>query len=454
MKSTRTSPSVRYWLQWLLILVTVLPAMGCVSTRDRYEKAQELTVEGRYAEAARAYVQVLRAEPDWSSARNELQAVGQRAVDRMVDDAEQAAADGRYEAAVAALDALDTLRADAESVHVALTVPAEYDAFRRETVRAAADMLIEEGRRAEEAEDWPAAVDAYEGARQYVQRDERPTMLDRAQARALLQWSEDEMARAHFRTAYERAEGVLGLVEAEHALATEAKALQQTAVKRGTRVVAFLPVWRVRGATDALPAFFRDELNAVLQYDYWSIPPLFIASTDPITTRRALRRLDRHRIALTGSEAAEVGRALGADFVVASELTAFEREEDDLEETVRSARMRVRGATGQGSTWRDTSYVIQEFDLELEATVEYRIVDVRTGRIVTRAEDTVRHAGRRRRGLFPGDHRQLDLSGSERSLFDRDDQQAAAREIEHQLVDRLAAEWSGEVFDGLLRRIE
>lgn len=446
--------SVRYRLQWLLILAIALPAVGCVSTQDRYEKAQELTVEGRYAEAARYYVRVLREEPDWSGARNELQAVGQRAVDRWIDDAEQAASEGRYEPAVAALDAVDALRADTESVGVVLTVPDDYNAFRRETVRAAADMLIEEGRRAEEAEDWPVAVDAYEGARPYVQREERLTMLDRAQARALLRWSEDEMTRGYFRTAYERAEAVVALAGPEHALATDARALQQTAVERGTRFVAFVPLWRVRSATAALPEFFRDELNAVLQYDYWSNPPLFIAPVDPIETRRALRQANLHRTVLSNTDAAEAGRVLGADFVVTGELVAFERVEDDLEETAHPARIRVRGATGQGPSSRDTSYVVQTFDLELEAAVEYRIVDVRTGRVVDRGVERVRHEGRRQRGIFRGDYRRLDLSGSELSLFDPDDQRAAERQIENQLIDRMAAAFAEDVFGDLLRRID
>jgi hypothetical protein len=449
-----TCCSVRYGLRWLFILSIVLPAIGCVSTKDRYEKAQALTVEGRYAEATRYYVRVLREEPGWSDARNELQAVGQRAIDRLMDDAERAADEGRFESAVGALDALDALRASTASVEVVLAVPDAYETFRREMVRAAADMLIEEARRAEEAGDWPAAVDAYEGARQYVQREERLTMLDRAQARAFLRWSEDDMDRSHFRAAYEHADAALGLVGGAHALATEAQALQRTAVERGTRVVAFLPLWRVRGATAALPAFFRDELNAVLQYDYWSAPPLFIASADPIATRRALRRAELHRAALTASEAAETGRRLGTDFVVAGELVAFASTENNLEETVHPARMRVRGATGQGAAGRDTSYVIQAFEFALEATVAYRIVDVRTGRIVERVEETVRHEGARRRGVFAGDPRQLDLTGSERSLFDRDDQRAAEREIENQLVDRLAAELADDVFGRLLRQID
>jgi hypothetical protein len=452
-------------LPWaIFVAFLAFTVAGCVSTKDRYTKAQELAQDERYAEAARSYVRVLRDEPDWPHARAELAAVGQRGADRLLEEAERAAAGGRYPSAVAALDALDALRADTESVGVSLAVPADYDTFRRETVRAAADQVIDEGRRAEEAGDWRAAIDAYERARQYVQRAERLSMLDAAQARVSLRWAEDDMARGHFRAAHERAAFVYDLVGAEHQWAREAEALQQVAIDRGTRVVAFLPVGRTRGPTAALPRFFRSELNAVLQYDYWSTPPLFIAPVDPIETRRGLRRAGTGRAVLSDTDAADVGRSLGADFVVVGELTRFERIEDDVEETVRAVQMRVRdddgqGQAGRGATersvvWRDTSYVLQTFDLALEATVEYRIVDVYTGRAVDHDSERVRHEGRRQRGLFPGDYRDLDLSGAELSLFDRDDQQAAERAIENQLIDRLAEELADGVFYRLLRRID
>lgn len=450
---------------WALCIVLVSGTVaGCVSTKDRYERAQALTRGGRYAEAARTYVQVLREDPDWPSARNELQAVGQRGVDRLLDEAEAAAADDAYEAAVDTLDTLDALREAAASVGVDLTVPADYSAFRNETVRAAADQLIAIGRQAEEAGSWRGAIDAYERARQYVQQEARLVMLDTAQARTSLQWAADDMDRQHYRAAHERAAYAIGLVGAEHRLARDAEALQQAAIEQGTRVVAFLPVSRTRGATGSLPEFFRDELNAVLQYDYWAQPPLFVASTDPITTRRTLRRTGGRRGVLSTTDAAEVGRALGADLVVAAELTAFVRAEDDLEEAIRDARLRVdpgatrqgtgRGATERGAVWRDTSYVVQTFDLNLDAAVEYRIIDARTGRTVERGTERVRRGGERRRGVFAGDYRNLDLSGAEISLFDREDQRAAERAIENQLIDRLADELAAKVFGDVLRRID
>ena len=437
-----------------VILSLILVLAGCVSTQDRYEKAQALTNQGRYAEAARYYVRVLREEPSWEHAREELQPVGQRAVDQWLEDAEAAADEGRYEPAVAVLDELDALRVATESVGVTLSVPDDYTAFRSEMVQSAADMLIAEGRRAEEVADWPAADQAYDRAREYVQSAERLATLDRAQARVALRWSEDDMERRHFRDAYLQADRVFDFVGTEHTLAKDAEALQAEAVECGTRVVAFLPLWRTQQAAAVAPEYFLVDLNDMLLYDYWSAPPLFIASTNPVETRRTLRRMNLHRTVLAASDAADVGRTLDTDFVVAGELTTFVREEDDLEEERVPSRIRVRGNTGRGPQWRDTSYVVQTFDLVLEAAVDYRIVDPRTGRIVDQGVAHVRHEGRRQRGLFRGDYRQLDLSGSELSLFDREDQRVAERAIENQLLDRLTADVADGVFDRVLRQID
>lgn len=438
----------------LLLLSAVLVLAGCVSTQDRYEKAQELTAEGRYAEAARYYVRVLRDEPDWPNARQELQAVGQRAVDRAWGEAEAAADAGRYETAVGVLDDLDALRADVETVGVMLDVPEDYAAFRQEMVDAAADLLVAEGRQAEEDGDWEDADAAYEWARRYVRSERRLARLDEAQARVALHWSKEEMMRHRFRAAHERAEHVFAFVEDDHALALEAETVQAEAVERGTRAVAFLPLGRTERAADEAPEPFLDDLNDVLLYDFWAEPPLFMIPVDLIATRRTVRRMNAHRAVLTTADAANVGRLLDADFVVVGELVSFVRAEKRLERERHPTRIRMRSSTGSRSAWRDTSYVVETFDLVLQAAVDYRIVDSHSRRVIehggTREEREVGF----RRGVFPGDYRRLDLSGSELSLFDPDDRRTIERDLESELLDRLAADLADRVFGGILRHIE
>ena len=186
---------------------------------------------------------------------------------------------------------------------VDLTVPDDYAAYRADLLRTTADALVEEGARAEEAGDWPAAADAYERARGYVQSDERATRLREAQAQVLLRWSEDAMARDRYRTAYDRADRINSLLAEDHPLRDEAFALQSTALERGTRTVAFLPLWRTNRAAAEMSRFFLRDFNDALQLDQWDAAPRFIAPADPLAARRTLRRMGLARSVLPRSAA-------------------------------------------------------------------------------------------------------------------------------------------------------
>lgn len=448
-----TDPYCRQ-LRWSVLLLSLaLLLAGCVSTQDRYEKAQNLSAEGRYVEAVRYYVRVLEEEPDWTEARDELEAVGQQAVSQLLDEAEALAAEGHYEDAVAALQTLDTLRPATEDVGVTLTVPEDYAEYRAKLIRTAADALIEEGRAAEKAGEWSDAVEAYERAQEYVSV-ERQALLEEALARVLLHWGEEELAHHHYRSAYERVARIADLVDADHPLQRKAAALRDTAIERGTRVVAFLPLWRTGEAASAMPRFFMRDLNDVLQLDHWTSPPDFIAAVDPIAARRLLRRREVDRTVLSRSTAAKVGRELGADLVLAGEVVRYEQTVTPISEREREARMRVRGPTGQGMQWRDTTYVVQTIRLELEAAGEWRLIDAQSGRTVDRGTIRAQVRDKLQRGIFAGDYRRLDLSGSELSLFNLSDQRQDERAVENQLVDEFATRLADEVFTRILHRID
>lgn len=437
----------------ILLLIGGLIA-GCVTTKDRYENAQDLAAEGRHVESVRSYVRVLEADSDWTEAREELEAVGPRAVDDLLAEADSQAADGRYEDAVATLRTLDDLRADTEAVGVTLEVPDDYAEYRADLIRMAADALVEEGAAAEDAGDWADAAEAYERARDYVADAERLTRLEEAEARVWLRWSEEELAADRYRTAYERAAEIADLLPPEHPIREEAAALQTTAIDEGSRVVAFLPLWRTGEAGSAMPNFFMRDLNDVLKLDHWTRAPEFIAPVDPIATRRMLREVEAVRAILPRSVAAEVGRELGADLVLAGEVVGFERVVTPISEQTRDTRMRVRGATGQGMVWRDTTYVEQTVRLEVEATVEWRLIDARSRRTVDRGTEREAARGDVQRGVFAGDYRQLDLSGRELSLFNPNDLRDEERAVEDQLIEVLAAGLADEVFARILHRID
>ena len=136
------------------------------------------------------------------------------------------------------------------------------------------------------------------------------------------------------------------------------------------------------------------------------------------------------------------------------EVVRYERVADDLREEERETRIRVRGATGQGLQWRDTTYVVQTFDLELEAAIEYRLIDARTRQTVRRGSVRDRASGEMQRGRFSGDHRQLDLSGSELRFFNESSLRRIEQEVEDRLMDQLGAELANEVFARVLHRID
>ncbi len=447
----------RFGARWraagVILLIGGLIA-GCVTTKDRYERAQDLAAEGRHVEAARAYVRVLEADADWTEAREELKAVGPRAVEDLLDEAEAQAADGRYEDAVATLRTLDDLRAGTDAVGVTLDVPDDYASYRAELIRTAADTLVEEGSAAEDAGDWADAAEAYARARDYVMDAERVARLEEAEARVWMRWSEEELAKNRYRAAYERAANIADLLPSEHPIRQEAAALQAAAIEEGSRVVAFLPLWRTGEAGSAMPNFFMRDLNDVLQLDHWTRAPEFIATVDPIATRRMLREIDAYRAILPRMVAAKVGQELGADLVLASDVIRFERVATPVRERAREARMRVRGATGQGMVWRDTTYVEQSVRLELEAVVEWRLIDASSGRTVDRGTEREQARTEVQRGVFSGDYRQLDLSGQELSLFNPDKVRERERALEEELIDVLAAGLADEVFARILHRID
>ena len=62
------------------------------------------------------------------------------------------------------------------------------------------------------------------------------------------------------------------------------------------------------------------------------------------------------------------------------------------------------------------------------------------------------HESRIERGVFAGDYRDLDLSGSELSLFE-DEERLAMEELADELVDTLAERLADRIYERLLRQI-
>ena len=423
---------------------------GCASTQTRYDKAQDLELQGRYAEAADYYIKVLEKEADWEGAPERLQEVGNQAVLLFFEDAETAKFAGNYEAALRALDRLDALRAAAADVGVALDEPVGYAAYRDELTESAVEAFVVRAERAEEAGDWDEALRAYDRAARYTDDPAQRARFVQAQAEVHLRWADNEFARDYFRAGFDRAQHALDLVGPDHPLTERALAMQATALEAGARAVAFLPFWRTEDVAREAPPNVVQDLNDIMFYDHWSAPLPFIVVADPVQLRRELRRLRYDREIITRRQAAEIGRVVLADYVVVGEWTEIQRAERNLKEKTRKARLKGRRATTGGTN--DTTYVEQNFRLELDAEVVYRIIDPRNRREVDQGTVTAEVSGRVERAVFAGDYRDLDLSGSELSLFE-DEERLALEELGDELVDELALRLAERVYDRLLRQI-
>lgn len=433
-----------------LIGLAALLVAGCASTQKRYDKAQDLEAEGRYAEAADYYIKVLEKDAAWEGAAERLREAGNRAIEGYLEEADAAKFAGNYDDALRILDRLDALRDDAQDVGVTLDVPDDYAAYRDDVTDRAIETFIARAERAEEAGDWDDALEAYDDAARYTTDPDRLAGFVQAQAEIHLRWAEYDFDRDAYRAGFDHAQHALDLVGPEHPLAERARAMQATALDAGTRTVAFVPFWRTEEVARDAPPNVVQDLNDVLLYEHWSAPLPFVVAADPVQLRRELRRLRYDRSVITRRQASEIGRAALADFVVVGEWTEMKRRERGMKERTRKARFKGRRATTGGSN--DTTYVEQRFTLELDAEIVYRIIDPRSRREVEKGTVTADASGRIERAVFEGDYRDLDLSGSELSLFE-EDERLAMEELGDDLVDELAARLAERVYERLLRHI-
>ncbi len=426
-------------------LVSILLAVivcGCASATKRFEQGTELESEGRYAEAAERYIQALRKDPGLLQARERLIAVSPLLMNQYIEDGERFRALGSYIKGANRYVWIDALVRDAGAVGVPLELPQGYRASQRRAYDDAIGVLMSSGKESESRRRWQQALNTYEQIDTYAPTAAQRRQSAEARVRTALAWGEADFAAGHYRAAAARAELALDLLGgATHPAAGRAESLRQEAITQGTIHVAVAPVTRPKTTAHALPPDFTSALNDELELHHWSQPPLFVAVLDPLVVRRELRFQGLGRRPLSPRGAVRVGRNLGADYVVTSQVEKFVAVEENVTFDNRRAQTRAN---------QDTTYVVAKGRMDYELTVAFSVIDVRSGRKSRGGACVVGASHKFERGEYDGDPDDLRLSSSERRLFDLHWQNDAAEEASNALLDQMTDALAKRVFDELL----
>ncbi len=422
-------------------LLTALLA-GCTTAAKRYEQGVELEQRGRPVDAALRYVEALRKEPGLAEARARLAETGARAVDGLLGESAALDASGRPAQAAETLLRLDALRRDAAGVGVPLGAPDDYAGRRRAIFDRAIDAAVAG---APGAGGWDDALRRLEraGAAFGPSADQRER-LAQARSGVYLAWGESEASRGRYREAYGVAERALRALGSGGPGAARLAEFQADVLRRGTVVVAVLPITADDDLLRRLDEKLVREVEDVLAERHWGGAPAFVEVADPQRVGRDARREGYGRRAATPREAARLAREAGADFAVIAELDSVRVEERD----VRESRRHVR--TGEGA---DTAYTLREGRVQGWARVSLTLVDARDAGVLDRATATADRSGSFRRGIFAGDWRTLALPRADRELFALPGETRDRRELTLDLAGDLAERVAREVFDAVLRQV-
>jgi len=326
-----------------------------------------------------------------------------------------------------------------------LTLSEEYGADRRAVMQGAVDQLVSEGLAAEERRRFSDAMRSYERADRYEPNGEQRSRLFEAQVRATMAWAEADLSARRYRAALSHADEAVALLGGpDRPEARRAMDLRATALERGTVFVAMAPLWRSDGAAQLMTEEFLDALNDELELRYWTEPPLFVASVDPVEVRRELRRQRYTRTVLTPREAARVGRDLQANLFVTGEIDIFTLTERDVRRETRKTRSR---------TGRDVTYTLESGTMTYRVRVAYLVMDVRQGREVRRSSVDVSESGDFERGVYDGDTAELELTRNESRYFDPGRRREAQQDLEERVVRKLSARLAEQVYRDVLRLV-
>lgn len=424
-------------------LLPLALAAGCMSAGKRYEQGLTLESRGRPAEAARRYADALRRDPSLTDARARLQESGRLAVDQYLTHARVSSDAGRHGEAADGLLELDDLRRDVAAVGVELAVPADYAQYRRDVLDRAIDESYDAGVSLAESGRWTEALSRLEHAGRWQPSAEQRRMVDDARLETYSAWMGAEGAAGRHRAAFEVGERAVNDLGRQFPGMERIVEAQQYAIDEGTLRVAVLPIGTTREVGRALPASFLRDVENDLEVGAWTRPPAFVEVLDPRDVRREARRYDVSDFRNT-SQAARLGRAVGADLVLAVEIDSIVIGEADVRTERRAARTR-EGA--------DTAYTVRSGRRQAWAQVRYLLVDVGDGRVVT-SERLAPDASREfREAVYTGDWRQLLLSDEDRRLFNTDSRDDARNDLMRSLGRSITEDLPRVLYDRVLREV-
>jgi tetratricopeptide (TPR) repeat protein len=428
----------------VLAAVPLLLLLGCSSAQRQYERGMELEVQGRFAEAARYYAQAIRRDPDLNTmVRGRLRESGRQAIEAFVADARHHHREDRH------VDAADRYReADAvleigRSVGERIVVPAHYDEDRRAAFDRAIATLLADGDGARAHGEFEAGIAHYQRALRYDPDRDQSAELHDAIAVTRVDWSGWLVDHGHYRLAFEIAAAGLA---APGRFAADFRRLQDEALARGSTRLAALPIQRLSGNLPDLPQRFPEELSLLLDDEFWIQPPLFIQTADPRDVRTlARRRLVRDVAVGNPRLAADLGRSLGAEFVLAGGIDRFARSTGEERATDRTVRRR----RGEGNA----TYTEIRTPTTFRAAVRIEVIDVATRRVV--CSDRVERAvdGPVLRAEFRGNPTDLDLTRDQRALFTAEGIEDQERRLHDRLAEQLAAAVAERAYHCVLSRI-
>lgn len=431
------------------VLLLACLVAGCVSTKKRYERAQAFEEAGDVVQAAEAYIEVLESDRDFEDAAGRLITMGTRALAYLWDTAADLESTGAFELALTELDRMVSIHDGASDVGVTLELPPDFEARRAFYLEAAVDSAMREADDAAASGNLEAALATLTRVRsRYEIPDSRRSDLDHQLGEVLLTLARADMDLGRFKSGYDTALRAVEILDPyDDEFEDAARELAGEALEQGIRGLALVPfvpsdAWR-RAASDDLTS----DVNDAIAFGEMGRQSEFIAILDPGQTRRIARAMGLGSNAMRRADFRELGEQVGADYVLGGEFTGFTREERIRRNRTRDAKTRGRGGV-------DTTYTWQQIDITIEGTLAYRVYDLATGDFVLEGTIDGDARGRVERAAYPGNWQTLDLTGSEQALFDPDEWDRQERVLTIALSDRLAERLMRRVDDGLVRLID